>query len=126
MQDQPDYRLTIEDHTAYLYASVAADAISANSTVAYSNAISLQLRNSGHHKLLFVRQCPLLEPWEHSLTTHLMRDSLPSRVTIASVDEYDNSPSGIAANDLASNAAGFDVRTFTTVEAADDWLRSLV
>ncbi len=83
-----EYKLIFDDRGEYLHVTLEAkDAITLETAVSYLNELMARLRESGHNKLLLVRETPmLLSEGQFSILSAVLVNLLPPNTRFALVD----------------------------------------
>ena len=116
------YKLTVEDRQEYLYACVTAPYMSLEVGVNYSNELISHLRETGHNKVLFVRETPEMQSEAHyKIVASIIANMLPPQITLAVVDRS-ASHRLVKKAILAARETNRPINAFDTFEQAEAWL----
>ena len=123
MTEAAPHKLLIEEREGYLYVVYGGDPLTLDMIVRTINAVADRIRSAKYDRVLLVRDAPLLESDENrAMVASMIRNLLGDGVRFAIVDVYGNPPDEVERAVAASRAAGWDLTSFRTEDAAIEWL----
>ena len=118
------YDLRTEQRDDYLYARLETDSTGLDLMVAYANELAAAIRKSGCSKILFENHAPIVyDRTKYAVASSLFRNMLTGPLKIAIVDLRRNDKTYLGEATASVKAAGLDAKYFSSLEAAEGWLR---